>query len=625
MKYLERLKSVIEDKSKDKSKSTLNTDMDVPFWLSTDMLSKSNIKIDDIVLFPCTKYGAFQYSTIVNILTKNKIFNIFDERDSLRIIQSRFVFCGAEEFLFINKWFETNLKKYYKSNIISDFFNEIKFIFDKIDDDFKVTMESIILSLFCKTNSQIFNIIEKNIVDFMSSLNFKNWLNNSKLTIEKYISVSKLCSKQFGEVFTPEWLIKEMIYTLPKATKHMIFLDPAAGIGNFSIILFEKLMKDLENEIIDEEERKKHIMENMIVQCELQVKNSFVNYYILDPENKYNLKIFTGSFLTPDFKNINPNFLQKCKEWGINRFDYAIGNPPYQSEDGGGKGDSAKPIYNIFLEKLLVISNNVLLITPSRWFNGGKGLDKFRKMMLNRRDIKYIKHFENEKDVFDIELPGGVSYSFIDKSYNGDTEFEMINSNGSIYKSKIKLSDNEILITNKIHLAIIDKISKKGNNTFNHMVLPRNPFSIDNKWSKSGVETITKDGLKFVDNNNIKDRFDILNKYSLLISKADGAAYKAKRVISRYLISEPSQASSETYLVCYSSDKKEICENVGQYLMLKPVRFLLYLKLSGQNNSKEKFGFIPVLDFNKKWTDEDFYNEFDINEEERNYINNFIK
>ena len=40
------------------------------------------------------------------------------------------------------------------------------------------------------------------------------------------------------------------------------WFDPAAGMGNYSIAIYYKLMDGLSLIIIDEKERKKHIIEN---------------------------------------------------------------------------------------------------------------------------------------------------------------------------------------------------------------------------------------------------------------------------------------------------------------------------------------------------------------------------
>ena len=59
--------------------------------------------------------------------------------------------------------------------------------------------------------------------------------------------------------------------------------------------------------------------------------------------------------------------------------------------------------------------------------------------------------------------------------------------------------------------------------------------------------------------------------------------------------------------------------------MTKFSRFLLLLRLSGQNNSKDKFSWVPVMDFSKTWTDNELYNYFNLTEEEIDLIEKTIK
>ena len=54
--------------------------------------------------------------------------------------------------------------------------------------------------------------------------------------------------KKFGEVFTPEYLVKEIIEKLPKnlwIDKNLKWIDHSCGNGNFLIQIKEKLMSTL--------------------------------------------------------------------------------------------------------------------------------------------------------------------------------------------------------------------------------------------------------------------------------------------------------------------------------------------------------------------------------------------
>lgn len=115
--------------------------------------------------------------------------------------------------------------------------------------------------------------------------------------------------------------------------ENLKWYDPAAGMGNFSIAIYYKLMEGLKDKISDEDERKKHIIEKQLYMGELNKKNCFVIKQIFNINNKYKLNLYEGDTL-----NIN-----LIETFGLEKFNIIIGNPPYNEEL---KESGAKPLYN---------------------------------------------------------------------------------------------------------------------------------------------------------------------------------------------------------------------------------------------------------------------------------------
>ena len=194
--------------------------------------------------------------------------------------------------------------------------------------------------------------------------------------------------KLFGEVFTPAWLVKDMLNKLPEdvwTNPHLRWLDPCVGTGQFPSIIIEKLMDGLIDYEPDEDKRHKHIMENMIYVCEIQEKSILIYKNLFSPE--YNLNIFHGSFLSEDF-----NFHMK-HEWGIEKFDVIIGNPPYQKLKGGNKKSQA--IWPMFVERGLELCQEgglFSMIHPSGWRNVSGHFKNIQDQILKRQVVYLEMH-----------------------------------------------------------------------------------------------------------------------------------------------------------------------------------------------------------------------------------------
>ena len=102
------------------------------------------------------------------------------------------------------------------------------------------------------------------------------------------------------EVFTPNSLINEMLDKLPEgvwSNPDKTWLDPCAGLGNFSVQVLKRLMEGLKGWEPNEEARKKHILEKMLFHVEMNPESVAKLQKVLNPEGKYTLNVHCGDFL----------------------------------------------------------------------------------------------------------------------------------------------------------------------------------------------------------------------------------------------------------------------------------------------------------------------------------------
>ena len=280
-----------------------------------------------------------------------------------------------------------------KDNFLYELKQIIENVIDK-DDDIKhmllYTLKKRIIIKDSIEDNQLYNMIN-NAIDNMEEkqrggnlleLNKQIQLRKSKIysikepdELLKYINDNlkpkKVEKDERGEVFTPMELVNEMLNKLPDSVwknPNLKWLDPAAGMGNFPVAVYMRLMEGLKSVIDEEEERRKHILENMLYMVELDETNVFMMKKIfcckLSKSSKkgYDLKIFEGSFIDKRDK--------KYKKIDFDlKFDIILGNPPFQYKKPGYI--KAQQIWHYFIkrsyEELLKEKGYLLFVHPSGW------------------------------------------------------------------------------------------------------------------------------------------------------------------------------------------------------------------------------------------------------------------
>ena len=316
------------------------------------------------------------------------------------------------------------------------------------------------------------------------------------------------------------------------------------------------------------------------------------------------------------------------------KFDYVIGNPPYQISDGGA-GVSATPIYNRFIEAIKTTHPGAIcLIIPAKWYSGGKGLDKFREKMLGDRHISTLVDYSNSLDVFpNVDVAGGVCYFVWKEAYNGKCKYTNYR-NGKATTAYRDLNEFQTFIRYPVASEIVKKVKEDGELTLDKVVSSRKPFGLATtaKPMKTGDITLRYNGGRGpYKSTEIRVGTEMIDQWKIIISRltAEHAGQPAKdgkyRVLSTMELLKPGEICSETYLVAGAFDSKEEATNYMDYLKTQFVRFLILQIAMTQQLSKASFAFVPCQDFTRKWTDKQLFEKYDLSSEEVNYIQGMIK
>lgn len=198
----------------------------------------------------------------------------------------------------------------------------------------------------------------------------------------------------YGEVKTPLSFVEKILSIIPECTfkdTTLRWLDPGSGTGNFSIVLYFKLMAGLAQAIPVQNERSDHIIQNMIFMVELQ------------PENITILKTLfgtTANICECDYLDYE-NPLSPLSQFA---FDIVIGNPPFNcngikkvpTNSTIQKSHDGNTIWPYFVKKSVAFlkpnTGLLCIFIPSIWMKPDK--EKMYEY-LTQYDIQRLHCFSN--------------------------------------------------------------------------------------------------------------------------------------------------------------------------------------------------------------------------------------
>jgi site-specific DNA-methyltransferase (adenine-specific) len=486
--------------------------------------------------------------------------------------------------------------------------------------------------------------------------------------------LSCLANLSNDEVFTPPALANQILDMLPDEIWHdstVTFLDPVCKSGVFLREIAKRLIKGLEQEIPDLQERLNHIFTQQLfgiaitdltsllsrrsVYCS-KTANGEYSVCTAFKEESGNIRFHEMKHTWKDGKCVYCGASQSVYDRGDDyeshayefihtddpnvifnkmKFDVIIGNPPYQLNDGGGTGSSAKPIYQLFVEQAKKLNPKYLcMIIPARWYTGGKGLDDFRDSMLHDAHIKELSDFPDSRDCFpEVDIAGGICYFLWENNYNGPCKVTSV-QRGKNSSDNRYLGEFNIFVRDNIALKIIHKVKQQSKLFLDKIVSQRMPFGLpsNTKFNKDGdLELITSSGVGRYKSEDLVVGKDLANKWKVLLSKASsdhgGQPEKdgKRRIFSRIEVLPPKSICTESYLVIGPFNTKEEANNMVKYLQTKFCRFLVSATLLTQNITRGKFMFVPQMPMNQIWTDQILNKKFELTIDEISYINSYIK
>ncbi len=498
------------------------------------------------------------------------------------------------------------------------------------------------------------------------------------------------------EVFTPPEFANRMLDTLAEAwandngganiwaDPNVTFLDPCTKSGVFLREITRRLTAGLEDEIPDLQERVDHILTKQVFGIGITQITAMLARRSLYCSKHANGEHSIARSINSEAGNIwfkrteHVWVKNKCKFCGASKasldrgtdresyaytfihnnnikatiaelfgdnmqFDVIIGNPPYQIE-ADASGQNVLPIYNKFVEQAKQLEPRFLLmIIPSRWMAGGKGLVDFRSTMLNDRRIKVLVDYPNASEAFPgVDIKGGVCYFLWDRDNHGDCAVTTVRSEITKGPIKRRLNEHDAFVRDSQALEILNKVLSCREKSLSEIVSPRDPFgsalasNIKNFHTtpragslKLYMNQSRQTGRSWVDPTLVTKNQHLIDVWKILIPKAgpgnSGGHVIPDMVLSKPIIAEPGSVCTLSHIVLGPLRNSEEAKSLSSYLRTRFVRFLVSLRKTSQDAPRSVYTWVPQQQWDRSWDDAELFGKYGLSTEQQEYIESMIR
>lgn len=305
------------------------------------------------------------------------------------------------------------------------------------------------------------------------------------------------------------------------------------------------------------------------------------------------------------------------------KFDFAIGNPPYQDDTLGENKTYAPPVYNKFLDAAHEIADKVEMIHPARFlFNAGSTPKAWNEKMLSDPHLKVLMYEKNSSCIFsNTEIKGGIAITYHDtKSNFGEigtfTAYEPLNHilekikaySGFTSISTIVVSSYAYHFTKELHAQHPEVAQSLSNghafdlksNVFTS--IPQVFFDTHPGDGNDYLRILGKIGSDRVFKYIRRDYISTItntDSFKVFLPAANSNGIFGEK-LAPSLVVGPGVCSTETFLSMGSFESEIIATNAEKYTKTKLFRALLGVLKTTQHLTPNNFAYIPLQDFSEK-------------------------